>query len=237
MAEHKVLYCWSHDYARKYGELDWWKESYKENCTCARAIEKAISDNYHDNRLNTDFIQNIAADFGWDRVQWVLANTIQQHGGDGRFSPENKKWANTFFMPEDDMLWHYSVESHPGLVNVFVDRVQKEWQALGLYDHTHCTEDSDYEGRLVIMKPSSLRDQYKTPDFQLFYATGGFGCDPKHTGTQVSGYFLKDGEYAHFRRSDFIGVIRDECIPEWAQEKLKQYQEPCEAVDIQMGGV
>lgn len=237
MTEHKVLYRWSHDYARKYDELDLWKESYKENCTCARAIEKAISDNYHDNRLNTDFVQNIVADFGWDRVKWVLANTIHQHGDDGRFSPDNRKWANNFYMAEDDILWHYSVESHPGLVNMFVDRVQKEWQSLGLYDRSHCIEDSDYEGRLIIMKPSSLKDQYKTPDFQLFYATGGFGCDPKKVGTQVSGYFLKDGEYAHFRRSDFIGVIKDECIPEWAQEKLKQYQQPEETINIQMEGI
>lgn len=87
------------------------------------------------------------------------------------------------------------------------------------------------------MKPSSLKDQYKTPDFQLFYATGGFGCDPKKVGTQVSGYFLKDGEYAHFRRSDFIGVIKDECIPEWAQEKLKQYQQSEETINIQMEGI
>lgn len=237
MAEHKVLYRWSHDYARKYDELDLWKESYKENCTCARALEKAINDNYHDNRLNTDFVQNIVTDFGWDRVQWVLANTIQQHSDDGRFSPDNRKWANTFFMPEDDILWHYSVECHHGLVNMFVDRVQKEWQALGLYDRSHCLEDGDYEGRLIIMKPSSLKDQYKTPDFQLFYATGGFGCDPKRVGTQVSGYFLKDGEYAHFRRSDFIGIIKDECIPEWAQEKLQQYQQAEETVDIQMEGI
>lgn len=237
MAEHKVLYRWSRDYAEKYDELDLWKESYKENCTCARAIEKAINDNYHDNRLSTDFVQNIVTDFGWDRVQWVLANTIQQHGDDGRFSPENRKWANTFFMPEDDILWHYSVEAHPGLVNMFVDRVQKEWQTLGLYDRSHCLEDGDYEGRLIIMKPSSLKDQYKTPDFQLFYATGGFGCDPKKVGTQVSGYFLKDDEYAHFRRSDFIGVIKDECIPEWAQEKLKLYQQPEETINIQMEGI
>ena len=42
MATHKVVYRWSQDYAKRYDELDQWRESYKENCTCARAIEKAI---------------------------------------------------------------------------------------------------------------------------------------------------------------------------------------------------
>ena len=234
MAEHKAVYRWSQDYAKRYDELDQWRESYKETCTCARAIEKAINDNYHDNRLNTDSAQGIIAEYGWDRVRWVLANTIQQHSEDGRFSPDNKKWAESFYMPEDDILWHFSVEAHPGLVNMFVDRVQKEWQALGLFDRTHCTDEGNYEDKLIVLKPSSLKDQYKTPEFQLFYATSGFGCDPKKIGTQVAGHFLKDGEYAHFRRADFIGVVREDCIPKWAQEKLKQYQEPVEQTDIKM---
>ena len=106
MAEHKTVYRWSQDYAKKYGELEWWRESYKENCTCARAIEKAINENYKDNRLDTDSAQGIIAEYGWNRVQWVLANTIKQHADDGRFSPENKNWAEGFYMPEDDNLWH-----------------------------------------------------------------------------------------------------------------------------------
>lgn len=234
MAEHKSVYRWSLSDAKRSHEEDLWRESYKENCTCARAIEKAINDNYSDNSLNTDSAQGVIAEYGWNRVQWVLANTIQQHSDDGRFSPENKKWAEGYYIPKDDILWHYSVEAHPGLVNLFVDRVQKEWQALGLFDRTHCTDEGNYEGKLIVMKPSTLKDQYKTPDFQLFYATSGFGCDPTKIGTQVSGYFLKDDEYAQFRRSDFIGVIKDECIPEWAQEKLAQYQEPDETTDIKM---
>ena len=96
---------------------------------------------------------------------------------------------------ETDVLWHYSVEAHPGLVNMFVDRVQKEWQTLGLFNRTHCTDEGDYEGRLIVMKPSSLKDRYKTPEFQLFYATGGFGCSPTKIGTQVAPSALKNEEF------------------------------------------
>lgn len=234
MIEHKPVYKWSQDYAQRANELNWWRESHKENCACANAIESAISDNYHDNHLDTDAAQNVIAEYGYNRVQWVLANTIQYLKDDGRFSPVNKEWANGFYILNDDNRWHFSVESHPGLVNLFVDRVREEWQSLGLYDRSHCTDEGNYENRLIIMNPLTLKDEYKTPEFQLFYATSGFGCDPSKFGKMVSGYFLKDDEYAQFRRSDFIGVMKDECIPEWAQKKLEQYQSPGESMDIKM---
>ena len=43
---------------------------------------------------------------------------------------------------------------------------------------------------------------------------------PSASGRKVFGKFLKDGENTNFNRSDFLGVINDECIPEWAAEKL-----------------
>ena len=76
MAKHVSVYQWSLKEAQKLGEVDLWRESYKENCTCARAIEQAIDDNYADNRLNTDAAKDIIERFGYNRVNWVLANTI-----------------------------------------------------------------------------------------------------------------------------------------------------------------
>lgn len=237
MSEHKSVYLWSLSEAQKLGEVDLWRESYKENCTCARAIETAISDGYADNHLNTYAARDIIDRFGFNRVNWVLANTIQRKDFDGRFSQDNKEWAKSFYIPNDDIRWHFEVDSHPGLTDLFVNRVRKEWQNLGLYNKSHCTDESDYEGKLLVMKPSTLKDEYKTPDFQLFFATSGFGCDPSKIGTAVYGFFLKDDEHTHFRRSDFIGVIKDECIPEWAQEKLQAMQAPDEDTGIKMEGV
>ena len=51
MPEHKPLYLWSLEDAVRHNERDEWRESYRENCDCARAIERAIEENYHDNRL------------------------------------------------------------------------------------------------------------------------------------------------------------------------------------------
>ena len=86
----KALYKWSLSEAQKLGEVDLWRESYKENCTCARAIEDFITSHYADNCLNTDGVEELIERFGFNRLNWVLANTIQRKQADGRFNQSNK---------------------------------------------------------------------------------------------------------------------------------------------------
>lgn len=167
MSEHKPLYMWSLDYAVRNNERDLWRESYRENCDCARAIERAISENYQDNILD-NCIQSVIDRYGFDRVNWVLANTIQEKQDDGRFSQENKAWAKGFYIPQDDIRWHFCVESHPGLTDIFTNQARRAWQALGLFDASHCESEKDgqldYEGRVLVLKGDVLKDQYKTPE-------------------------------------------------------------------------
>lgn len=223
MFEHKSLYIYSLSEAIRNNEKDLWRESYKENCDCARTIEKAIADNYHDNVLN-DCVQPIIEKYGFDRLNWVLANTVLQNKEDGRFSEDNKRWARGFYIPREDVNWHFSVESHPGLTNLFIGQARNAWQELGLFDRTHCISEkdseTDYKNKVLILEPSVLKDDYKTPDDQLFFAKGGFGCHPNSRGRKVFGQFLKDGEETHFYREDFIGVIDEKHLPNWAAEKL-----------------
>lgn len=227
MSEHKPLYIWSLDYAVRSNERDLWRESYRENCDCARAIEQAINENYRDNCLN-DCIQPIIERYGFDRVNWVLANTIQEKQDDGRFSQENKTWAKSFYIPQDDVRWHFCVEAHPGLTNIFTNQARRAWQALGLFDASHCESEKDgqldYEGKVLVLKGDVLKDRYKTPEDQLFLADGGFGCRPSSRGRKVFGKFLKDGEDTHFYREDFVGILKDEYLPDWAKDKLNELQ-------------
>lgn len=237
MSTVKYPYRWSYKEAVRLSEEDLWRESHELNCECARSIEKAINDNYHQYSLNTDAAKQIIEEYGYGRVQFVLANTIQYHSEDGRFSPSNKEWAEQLDIPDDNFRRHYSVESHPGLVNLFIDRVRNEYQNLGLFDRSHCTDDKDYNNKLLVIEPSCLKDEYKNPDFQLFYAVGGFGCNPESLGQTVNGYFLKDGEFTGFRRTDFLGVIKDDFIPEWANEKLQELKEQETDNEIKMEGI
>lgn len=230
MADHKPLYVWSLNEAIRNNERELWRENFKENCRCAMDIERAISDGYNlETYCLDDRADEIIEKYGFNRVNWVLANTIREKMDDGRFSDENKTWAKGFRIPKDDVNWQFAVESHPGLTDIFVNQVRKAWQELGLFDCSHCISERDgeidYTGKVLVVDPSILKDEYKTPDDQLFFAQSGFGCSPNSRGRKVFGEFLKDGEKTHYMRSDFLGAIKDEHLPDWAREKLDAIME------------
>ena len=220
------IYPYSLAYAIKYNERDLWRESYQANCDCARAIEQAIVENYDGSRLADGSEKAVLGEFGIDRVNWVLANTIHEKSHDDRFSQSNKDWAAGFDIPQDTTQLQFVVTCHPGLVNLFTNDVRKAWQRMGLFNAAHCTgRYENFEGKVLVLKPTILKDEYKTPEFQLFLAEGGFGCSPTAHGRAVYGQFLKNGEQTVYNRQDFIGVLKDEHLPDWAREKLTELQE------------
>ena len=219
------IYPYSLEYAMQHDERNQWRESYQVSCDCARAIERAIDDNYDGQCLSDDAAVSILSEYGFDRVNWVLANTIREKEHDGRISRANKEWAKAYFVPQDTTQFQFVVNSHPGLTNLFVNDVRRVWRELGLFDKSHCTgTGDDYDGKVLVLDPTVLKDKYKSPDFQLFLADGGFGCSPTARGRRVYGQFLKDGEETSFYRQDFIGVLKDEHMPDWAREKLAEIQ-------------
>lgn len=224
MAEHKELYPWSAQEAKQSDEMSKWQASHDENCRCARAIEEGIRQNFDGTHLNREFLNDVIAEFGFDRVNWVLANTIRCKSDDGRFSPSNKAWANEFRIPREDSGYAFAVQSHPAVVDGVILEARKQWHALNLFDRGHCLSEQhgaiDYTGKVLVMKPSMLKDKYKSPDYQLFMATGGFGCEVGKQGNSVHGYFLKDMEEATFRRNDFYGVIKRDFLPQWAWDQI-----------------
>lgn len=239
MKDHKPVYVLSLNDAIEYGEIENWRNSHKENCACARAIEQCISEHYRDNRLE-DCTEELIDRYGFDRVNYVLANTVQRSENDGRFSPENKKWARTIRIPVDDNRWHFAVDSHPGLTDLFISQMRKAWQQLGLIGENECLSEKDgeidYKNKVLVLDPKILKESYRTPDNQLFFAISGFGCAPNSRGRKVFGRFLNNGEETHFYRGDFIGVIKDECLPEWAAEKISQ-EPTCQKDGQQFGGM
>jgi hypothetical protein len=83
------------------------------------------------------------------------------------------------------------------------------------------SNEENYEKRLLILRPESLKEEYRHAEFQYFLANAGFGCDPSKLGTKVFGEFLCDGEKAAFRRYDFLGIADENKLPEWAKQKLQ----------------
>ncbi|HCA28078.1 MAG TPA: hypothetical protein DEP23_00110 [Ruminococcaceae bacterium] len=232
MTDRISLYRWSREEARRNNEISLWRDSYRENVRCSRTIEEAVRENFDGMHLAKNSPKSVIDEFGYDRTFWVLANTLQNKNYDGRFSAENKQWAKDFFVPEDENNCYFVADSHPAVLDGFINQVRRQFQGLGLFDRSHCCEDSsqmDYEGRVLVLKPEMLKDEYKTPEDQLFYAdAGGFGCSPGARGRKVMGQFLKDGERTHYYRQDFIGILSDENIPAWAVEKLQELNAPAE---------
>jgi len=134
-AELVPIYLQNGEYARKHGELDAFRASYKLNVACRDAIENAIADNYRDNRLNAAGAHGVIEQFGMERTMMVLANTVQHKDWDGRFSDSNKAWAKTVTVPVEDEGGHRNAEfvvnkSHPGLTDLFVNQVRREAKEL-----------------------------------------------------------------------------------------------------------
>ena len=98
-----------------------------------------------------------------------------------------------------------------------------------LFGSEHCSTgmyDKDVEGQVLVMKPSTLKEEYRSPENQLWLATGGFGCDPKASGRAIYATCLGDGEESRWNREDFIGVLDERYLPEWAKEKLETLRAP-----------
>lgn len=93
----------------------------------------------------------------------------------------------------------------------------------------HCeqhSEPQDYEDKLLIIKPEKLKEQYRNPVVQYFYATSGFGCKPINGDKKVFGHFLADGMKEQLYRSDFIGIADKTQLPSWAAKRLEILDKP-----------
>ena len=93
---------------------------------CRLDIEKGISTHFDGMHLNTDFIANLYALYGEERINYVLANTVQMSDSDGRYSPDNKAWAKEINInnAEDDRRTFY-VNSHPAVLDGFITAYRK----------------------------------------------------------------------------------------------------------------
>ena len=126
------VYPYPADHARENGELDVYRASFRANVSCKEAIEAAIRDNYHDNRLDTTAVGQVAEQFGQERMLYVLAATVRHFDYDGRISRDNKRWANTIpvYESKDGMDSDRSVQfvvcSHPGLTDLFLTGARRE---------------------------------------------------------------------------------------------------------------
>ena len=116
----------------KYGDVDAYYRSKHLNAECGQAIDQAITDSNYE-LFHYDLktaARTVIAEYGAERVAWVLAENIQFGQLDGRISSANIAWAMGFLIPEKPNVY---LNCHRTLLNGFVDsfrEVEKEKPSL-----------------------------------------------------------------------------------------------------------
>ena len=133
--EYPQVYELSPAEARARGETSLFRESKKLNVACKAAIEAAVRKNFDGMHLKKECLNTVMEEYGPDRMDWVLANTVRHLEYDGRFSHSNKEWAGGFDIPGInphgyDFGQYFKVGSHPAVLDGFVSLVREEREAV-----------------------------------------------------------------------------------------------------------
>ena len=92
---------------------------------CKEAIEKVIAERFDGYTLPRDTAQGVISQYGKERVEYVLANTITQLSHDGRFSVNNKEWAKALVPYADWQNRDLVVTSHPAVLDGFTNQARR----------------------------------------------------------------------------------------------------------------
>ncbi len=122
----KPVYPYDMCEATERGETTLYNESRQRNGECTRDISAIINNScYRTNFYNLEIAALIAIlRYGFARVSMVLASHIQKHPNDERYSSANRKWVQTFTVPEQAFNGSY-LSAHACLVDGFTDYVRK----------------------------------------------------------------------------------------------------------------
>ena len=122
-------------YAMEHGAADDYLDSRKLNIDCKKAIEDTIKEHFDGMRLSLEDSSGVLEQFGTERVSYVLANTLRHLSEDGRFSRDNRVWADGIEVTENihrgmDMNLDYLVNSHPAVLDGYIHLVRGEIRML-----------------------------------------------------------------------------------------------------------
>lgn len=133
--EYLPIYQQTLQYAMEHGAADDYLDSRKLNIDCKKAIEETIREHFDGMRLSLEDSGGVLEQFGMERVSYVLANTLRHLSEDGRFSRDNRVWADGIEVTENihrgmDMNLDYLVNSHPAVLDGYIHLVRGEIRML-----------------------------------------------------------------------------------------------------------
>ena len=205
-------------------DVDAYLDSRKLNLDCKKAIEEAIRENFDGLHLKQDAAKEVVERFGEERMNFVMANTIRELSHDGRFSRQNKDWAEHIEVPENisrgrNLNLDYVIESHPAVLDGFIDmaraeiRMQRIEQAL---DEAEVTITADTRG----FEADGHAGTWHTVDEREYAGEKFFFMEHDEYGSDVAGIIVS--EHGQLVAEDLwngydAGAL--EAISEYLQEK------------------
>lgn len=124
----KPIYLNTLDYAVQHDERDAYFDSRFISVDCRTDLTKGIKNNYDGMHLKSGFEDEIIQKYGLERVEYVLATTVMEQIEDGRYSPDNKKWAQSVAISqeEDERKIINITDAHPAVINGLIDRIRRK---------------------------------------------------------------------------------------------------------------
>ncbi len=124
------------------------------------------------------------------------------------------------------------------IVKIFAERVKNEAEKVIdekskiSVDMTPITKDGcqvlkaddSIKNKVVVIRADVFKPEYQIATKQLQLCTGGFGAEPNSRGSACFCINLYSGKESRFERSDVLGVIEKDNLPEWAKERLDAVQ-------------
>ncbi len=106
---------------------DEYRQDLRLNTECKKDIERIVSANFDGMHLKSGLERELIDKYGLERIEYVLANTLQYKYDDGRFSKENKAWANSIEITQNEgHRYQFTVETHPAVLDGFVNIIRKQ---------------------------------------------------------------------------------------------------------------
>lgn len=204
-----------------HGEKEFWHTWWPHNEDRFNTPEfKEVLQRFVDDLRQTGLLKNLGA---MDAYCW-------QHGG----SITEDRRSYGYIAETENYRFCLRCTPFPGeyqgylYLDAFISQVREAYGKLELFGPEHCEPNSyeslDYEGRVLVLSPDTLKESCWTPQNQLWLAHDGFGCSPHAVGRSIRCTCLGDGEQTRWNRTDFTGVLKEEFLPGWAREKLEEFQ-------------
>ena len=84
--------------------------------------------------------------------------------------------------------------------------------------------DDSIKNKVVVIRADVFKPEYQISTKQLQLCTGGFGAEPNSRGSACFCTNIYSGKEARFERSDVLGIIEKDDLPDWAKERLDDVQ-------------